>query len=111
MTSVRLMISPALAALVCVTPYVSRTRTAAWVRPSRPPIFTSSRLMCRTKRSSREVARTPDQGDQQQDEVGTAGSGHGSTVPGHDVVAKDHFLKQLCRAPTVWRWTNGSCGS
>lgn len=28
-TSVRLMISPALAALVCVTPYVSSTSTAA----------------------------------------------------------------------------------
>ena len=35
-TRVRLMISPALAALVWVTPYVSSTSTAAWVEPEQP---------------------------------------------------------------------------
>ena len=41
---VRLMISPAFAALVWATPYVSTTRTAAWVTPRGTPIRISSRV-------------------------------------------------------------------
>ena len=52
------MINPALAALVCVTPYVSSTRTAAWLSPSNPPILSSRRLTLRTKSKS-AIAEIP----------------------------------------------------
>lgn len=103
-TMVRLMIRPALAALVCATPYVSSRRTAAWVTPSTAAgadLVTAEgaegtayehetdergyrvpREQDHQDREGvggrlrREVAGTPDDRDKQKYQVGTAGMRH-----------------------------------